>query len=176
MKTLISINAKLSLLTFLLLLGFVPISALAQSTLNASGGSQTLASGVFDYSIGEMAVVSTHSNAEITITQGLLQMEASSLGVSDQFFSEQNMRIYPNPVRNELYIQPLLEGSGELSIQLFDLQGRHIMQKNFYLQTGVEKQELDLSFLQEATYMLNVQFSHGQNTYRQTYKVIKSNH
>ena len=176
MKTLIKTNSKLSLLIFQLLLGFVPVNALAQATLNASGGSQALSSGIFDYSIGEMAVVSTHSNSAITVTQGLLQIESTSLGVLDHLFTDKNMRIYPNPVKNELYIQPLLESSGELSVQLFDLQGRHIMQKNFYLQTGMEKQELDLSALQEATYMLNVQFSHGQNNYRQTYKIIKSSH
>ena len=159
---------------FLILLGFVSYGVQAQSIINASGGSNTLSNGIFDYSIGEMTVISTHSTSDITVTQGLLQMEATSLGVSDQLFTDQNLRIFPNPVKTELFLQPAMDGSGELSVQLFDLQGRHILQKDFFLQTGSERQQLDLSALQEATYMLNVQFSHGKKLYRQTYKVLKS--
>lgn len=164
----------LKLFVFFVLFGFSPISITAQSTLNASGGSQTLSSGIHEYSIGEMMLVSTKSTPDLTVTQGLLQIESSSLGVSQEVFSKQELAVFPNPTNNTLYIKPGLQSSGELSVQLFDLLGRRILQKTFFLQTGLEKQKLDLTSLQEATYMLNVQFNHGKQSYRQTYKIIKS--
>ncbi|SEA35222.1 T9SS type A sorting domain-containing protein [Psychroflexus halocasei] len=146
----------------------------AQSTVNTSGGSNTLSIGAFDYSIGEMTVVSTQSNANITVTQGLLQVESSSLGTPEEILSDQDLTIYPNPTTDLLYIKPSLKGSGELSIKLYDLQGRRVSERTFYLETGLEKQKIDLSYLQEATYMLSVEFIHEQKNYRQTYKIVKS--
>lgn len=174
MKKLTQISFKMNHIGLLALLGFLPFSITAQSTLNATGGSQTLSSGTYDYSVGEMMVISTQSNAVITVTQGLLQIEDPSLGVSQSVFSNHNLKVYPNPVDNILYIKPDLQGAGELTVKLFDLHGRRILQKNFSLQTGLEKQQLNLSTLQQATYMLTVQFDRGKQSYRQSYKIIKS--
>ncbi|TQD40279.1 T9SS type A sorting domain-containing protein [Haloflavibacter putidus] len=167
-------TTKITILFVCILAVLFSSSIRAQTTINASGGSENLAGAIHQYSIGEMMVVDTHSNGNITVTQGLLQIGSDYLDVSEEIFSSQNLTIYPNPVKNVLYLEPILEGSGELSVQLFDLQGRRIMQQKFFLQTGLEKQELDLSTLSEATYMLNVKFNKGQKNYRQTYKVVKT--
>lgn len=159
-----------------IMLGLLPNTLKAQTTLNTTGGSQTTTEGTFDYSIGEMTVVSTQSNADITVTQGLLQPESATMGVDKEILLDQNLTVFPNPAKNSLHIKPALNGAGELAVQLFDLHGRLILQKSFSLHTGLEKQELDLSSLQEATYMLDVQFKHGKQNYRQTYKIIKSGH
>ncbi|MDT0294607.1 T9SS type A sorting domain-containing protein [Mesonia ostreae] len=174
MEILSKLHFKINYIGLIILFGFLPFSVAAQSNLNATGASQTLAIGTYDYSVGEMMVISTQSNAEITVTQGLLQIEDTSLGVSETTFSNQNLKIYPNPVDNILNIKPDMQGAGELSVQLFDIHGRRILQKKFSLQTGLEKQQLDLSSLQQATYMLNVQFNRGKQSYRQSYKIIKS--
>lgn len=174
MKNFKKINVNISFILFLIILGFVPYGISAQSTLNTSGGSKVLSVGVFDYSIGEMMVVSTQNNADITVTQGLLQVESSSLGISEEILSDRDLTVFPNPTTDVLYIKPSLEGSGELLVELFDLQGRRISQRSFYLRTGLEKQKIDLSYLQEATYMLSVKFVHAQKSYRQTYKIVKS--
>ncbi|MDN6310296.1 MAG: T9SS type A sorting domain-containing protein [Flavobacteriaceae bacterium] len=167
-------NLNISFILFSVIFGFVFNDISAQSTVNTSGGSNTLSIGAFDYSIGEMTVVSTQSNANITVTQGLLQVESSSLGISEEILSDQDLTIYPNPTTDLLYIKPSLEGSGELSIKLYDLQGRRVSERTFYLKTGLEKQKIDLSYLQEATYMLSVEFIHAQKNYHQTYKIVKS--
>lgn len=167
-------NNKTKVIFLSMLVGLFSYGIMAQTTINASGGSESLAGGIHQYSIGEMMVVDTHSNGNITVTQGLLQIGSEYLEVSEEVFSNQNLAIYPNPVKNILYLEPDLEGSGELSVQLFDIQGRRILQKKFFLQSGLEKQELDLSNLSEATYMLNINFAHGEKQYRQTYKVVKT--
>lgn len=169
-------NASLKLGGFLIMALFLGSYAVtAQNTLNASGGSQSISSGTFDYAIGEMTLVSTQSNGSITVTQGLLQSGSSSLSTPEAVFSDQNLKIFPNPVKNSLYINPAMGMAGELSIELFDLHGRRILQKAFFLQSGLEKQELDLSSIQVATYMLSVQFKNGEKIFRQSYKIIKNN-
>lgn len=174
MEILSKLHFKINYIGLIILFGFLPFSVAAQSNLNATGASQTLAIGTYDYSVGEMMVISTQNNSQITVTQGLLQIEDPSLGVSQSVFSKQDLKFYPNPVDNILNIQPDLRGAGELSVQLFDLHGRRLLQKKFSLQTGLEKQQLDLSSLQQASYMLNVQFNHGKQSYKQSYKIIKS--
>lgn len=175
MKTQNTISIKLFKLRYVLLavlLGSFSLSA--QSTLNTSGGSQSVATGSFDYSIGEMTVVSTQSNTNLTVTQGLLQVESSTLGLPEILISNQELSVFPNPVENILNIKPYFKSAGELLIQLFDIQGKRILQKTFHLQSGLEQQELDLSTLSDASYMLNVQFNKGTQNHRQTYKIIKA--
>lgn len=173
MKFFTELNSKVCFIALLMVIWVMPNSLEAQTTINASGGSQSISGGIYEYSIGEMTVVSTQSNANITVTQGLLQIDYSYLGVKEEPFSDQNLVVFPNPAENILHIKPSLNGSGGLSVKLFDLQGRLILQKVFFLQTGLEKQDLNLSSLQEGTYMLNVQFNHGKQSYHQNYKIIK---
>lgn len=175
MKTHNTISIKLFKLSYVLLVVFLGCFSLnAQTVLNASGGSQSVSTGSFDYSIGEMTLVSTESNANLTVTQGLLQVESTTLGIPEIPISNQELSVFPNPVENILNIKPYFKSSGELSIQLFDIQGKRILQKTFHLQIGLERQELDLSTLSDGSYMLNVQFNKGTQNHRQTYKIIKA--
>ena len=173
MKKNIKTNLKISLSFLFLLLVSIPTVVIGQSVINASGGSHSFSGGVFEYSIGEMTEISTERNDEIIVTQGLLQIEDVSLGVPEESFSIQNLTVYPNPTKGELHIKPSLGKSGELSLKLYDLLGRIVVNRNVYLQTGQEQQVLDLSSLSEATYMLNIEFFHGKERYLSSYKILK---
>ena len=158
---------------FLLLTVFLPASINGQEVINSAGGSHSFSGGVYEYSIGEMTVISTERNDDLIVTQGLLQVEDVSLGVPEDSFLIQDLTVYPNPTKGMLHIKPSLGKSGELSLKLYDLLGKLVLDRNFYLQTGKEEQELDLSFLSEATYMLNVEFLHGRERYFNSYKILK---
>ena len=151
----------------------MPTSINGQSVINASGGSHSFSGGVYEYSIGEMTEISTERNDDIIVTQGLLQIEDVSLGVPEESFLIQSLTVYPNPTMGKLHIKPSLGKSGELSLKLYDLLGSLVLDRNVYLQTGEEEQELDLSFLSEATYMLNIVFLHGKERYLSSYKILK---
>ena len=168
-KTTLKIGLKL----LLLLLVVLPTTILGQSVINASGGSHSFSGGVHEYSIGEMTEISTERNDEMIVTQGLLQIEDVSLGISEESSLIQGLMVYPNPTKGMLHIKPSLGKSGELSLKLYDLLGSLVLDRTFHLQTGQEEQELDLSFLSEATYMLNVEFLHGKERYRNSYKILK---
>lgn len=140
---------------------------LAQSTLNAAGGGATIGGNSYDYSVGEMAVVSTASTATLVVTQGLLQPQpATPDATSNLIISENQLSIYPNPTTAILNLQPQFTTGGILSIQLVDMNGRMIQKKEIKLANGSETQKLDISSYATGNYLLNVQFENHRNTYK----------
>lgn len=166
-------NPKQGFGILLLLLVFLPFGSVAQSVINASGGSHMFSGGVYEYSIGEMTLVSTEIGSDIIVTQGLIQIEDVSLGIQNEPFLIQGLSVYPNPTKNKIYITPSLGKSGTLSLKLFDLLGRLVLEKKSLLETGQEEQQLDLSLLSDATYMLNVEFLWENERYHNSYKILK---
>lgn len=150
-----------------------PFVAAAQTTLNASGNSGTIAGNLYAYSIGEMVLVSTETSTNLVVTQGVLQASGGTMGVAENTFLAESLSLYPNPVENTLYLQPALPGGGELSVGLFDLRGRRLLQSKMDLHTGSERQELDLSTLQEGTYLLKATLQQDNRTYEHSFKVLK---
>ncbi|HET8808764.1 MAG TPA: T9SS type A sorting domain-containing protein [Flavobacteriaceae bacterium] len=157
------------------LVGFVffPNGINAQSTLNASGGSANIAGNLYAYSIGEMLLISTETSASFIVTQGVLQAHGDLLDVEENPLLDEGLSLYPNPVANTLYLHPTFPGGGELSLRLFDLRGRLIMKHKINLQTGMERQQLNLYFLQEGTYILQANLQQGKRTYEHSFKILK---
>jgi hypothetical protein len=58
-------------------LALISSDAFCQHTLNVSSHSAAIKGLTFDYSIGEMTLVSTERNANLIVTQGLLQPSGS---------------------------------------------------------------------------------------------------
>lgn len=166
-------NPKWEVSILLLLLIGLPVTLFGQSVINASGGSHMFSGGVYEYSIGEMTLISTEIGSDIIVTQGLLQIEDVSLGVEDQSILIQGLSVYPNPTKNTVFIKPSMGKSGTLSLKLFDLLGRPVLEKKSFLETGQEEQQLDLSLLSDATYMLHVEFLRENRRYHNSYKILK---
>lgn len=145
----------------------------AQRTINATGGTGSISGDIFSYSIGEMILVSTASAGNNFYTQGLLQNDDVNLKVHDNQYLAEGLELYPNPAANIVYLQPSFEGGGKLSLQLFDLRGRLVKQLDEHLQSGFEKQNLDVSNLQEGTYLLQAVLNQEGKRYRHTFKIVK---
>lgn len=162
---------KLKIITFCLLLASG--AAYGQSTLNATGGGGTIAGNTYDYSIGEMTLVSTESGSNIIITQGLLQptKDQTPDAVNDIIITQDQLTIYPNPSSAVVNIQPTFDKGGTMNILLLDATGKTIQRQEYKLANGNEKQEIDISSLANGNYMLNINFGKAKNTY----KVQKAN-
>lgn len=145
----------------------------AQTILNASGGSGDIAGNLYAYSIGEMVLVSTETSSSFTVTQGVLQAKSTTMGVEETSFLEDGLALYPNPVKNTLYLQPALPGGGELALWIFDLNGQLVMKEKINLQSGTERQQLNLSALQEGNYLLYANLQQEEEIYEHTFKIIK---
>ena len=158
------------------LLALVPFCSNAQSTVNASGGSVSIGGDLFAYSVGEMVLVGSASSGQLLVTQGVLQADADiSVSLPEGTISEVRLLVYPNPVDNILYLQPEMEQGGELSMRLFDVNGRVILDGDVRLGSGNERQEIDMASLAEGSYFLRTALRQGDQTYNKVFKIIKSN-
>ncbi|MEO7081517.1 MAG: T9SS type A sorting domain-containing protein [Flavobacteriales bacterium] len=159
----------------LALFALLPICAQAQSTVNASGGSGTIAGNLYAYSIGEMVLVSTATSAQINVTQGLLQADGElTVGLREDTLVAGQMTLYPNPVDNILYLQPELAQGGELTMQLYDMNGRLIVDQEVRLSSGTERQEIQMASLAEGSYFLRTALRQGEQTTHKAFKIIKA--
>lgn len=143
------------------------------STLNAAGGSKTIAGNTHEFSIGEMALVSTFSGAGIIVTQGVLQPGNTITGIDDRAFFEGNLSLFPNPAEDQVFLQPSFGAGGRLSYELYDALGRVLRQATATLTTGKEKQTLVLKNLAASTYTLRISFQQKGKTYTTAYKIQK---
>lgn len=160
----------------LALLALVPFCSNAQTSVNASGGSATIGGELFAYSIGEMVLVGSSNSGQVLVTQSELQADAGmSVSLPEETIAEGRLVVYPNPVDNILYLQPEMEQGGELSMRLFDVNGRLILDGDVRLGSGNERQEIDMASLTEGSYFLRTAMRQGDQTYNKLFKIIKSN-
>ena len=160
----------------LVLLALVPLCINAQTTVNASGGSATIDGDLFAYSVGEMVLVGSASSGQLLVTQGMLQAEPDmSVPLPEGTISKVCLLVYTNPVDNILYLQPEMEQGGELSMRLFDVNGRVILDGDVRLGSGNERQQIDMASLAEGSYFLRTALRQGDQTYNKVFKIIKSN-
>lgn len=158
------------------LLALVPFCSSAQSTVNASGGSASIGGDLYAYSVGEMVLVGSASSGQLLVTQGVLQADVDmSVSLPEETIAEGRLVVYPNPVDNILYLQPEMEQGGELSMRLYDVNGRLILDGDVRLGSGNERQEIDMASLAEGSYFLRTAMRQGDQTYNKVFKIIKSN-
>lgn len=163
-----------SLCALLAALLLAPANASAQNTVNASGGTGTIGGDTYAYSIGEMAVVGTASNGNLTVTQGVLQAGADiGTAVQESSPAGDRLALYPNPVADQLFLQPAAQGGTLLHFRLLDAAGRLLLQREVPLATGNERQRIDMEDLAGGTYFLKADLLHGTEHHAQTFKVIK---
>lgn len=171
------------LLSIFMLAGlFLSAESKAQQTLNVSGHSARIGQYTFDYSIGEMSLVSTERANSLIITQGFLQPgafngnqsdlgdEPALSGISDQ------IRVYPNPTQNILHVVTEEWVVGDFALQLLDAAGRILSIREGQVAVGMNHFSLDLQSFAGGTYylMLRKPGQDGQShTY--SYKIQKLN-
>ncbi len=145
------------------------------SIINSSGGGGVINSQRFDYSVGEMTVVSTFTSASLVVTQGVLQPPASGEGVPQVNPLQSGLSVYPNPASDVVYLQPSLGQNTKLEYDLLDVSGKVILGNAANLQTGNEKQSLRVSGLPAGSYILRVTATQKGETFSGTYKIQKLN-
>ncbi|MCW3121190.1 MAG: hypothetical protein JWQ38_682 [Flavipsychrobacter sp.] len=146
------------LLVPLMLLGAVTIRAqsVGPTAINAAGNSAVIGTNRFDWSVGEMSMVSTFTTPGIIITQGVLQpSEKDHTGVPTTTLSKQ-LQVFPNPASSVVNISYDAPSSGTLNYKLLDMQGRVVTQKALQVKPGTTKEQITIAGLACATYMLSI--------------------
>ena len=137
----------------------------AQQAIAATGFDATGSGGSSSYSVGQIDYSAKGANNEIT--EGLQQpYEIVTLAVSDNGNVEKNISLYPNPVKDVLFVDFNQEKFSNSTYQLYDAQGKLIKNGNF----SQKKNELNFSMLPASVYIIRI-FS--DNKMVKTFKIIK---
>mgnify|MGYP000976033121 CR=1 FL=1 len=172
---------KIIKLVSLVFFSAISQSAFCQNTLNVSSHSATINGATFDYSIGEMTLVSTERNANLIVTQGLLQPNYSRIAtqaqpVNTQIASSDKIKVYPNPTENILNVESFENAEAEISYQLFDATGKVILNRLIMSQAGSNKLTLDLKNYASGSYYLMIRKPNENGILENfSYKIQKTN-
>jgi len=116
-----------SILLYLLCCGAVT-SVSAQQVIS-SGGASAVGTGVqLSWTIGE-TVIETFTGSSAILTQGFHQTRLTITAVDPTLFPGLEVSVYPNPVSTQLRVKISGERIQNLSYQLFNAEGKAILNK-----------------------------------------------
>jgi len=149
--------------------------SLGPSTVNCGGGYHVLDYDEYEWSIGEMTMVTTFTNPSIVVTQGVLQpFDIFITGVGNTTVLNGQIKVFPNPANSEVNLQYTAPADGTLSYSLLDMDGKLIKSNTAGVVSGTTTEQINVSELACATYMLEVTVNHGNSASEKTsYKIQK---
>ena len=158
---------KTSILTAFVVFGF-SMASFAQKNTVTSGGEATGSGGTVSYSIGQIDYTQ-QSGSNGNVNQGLQQpYEIFIVGIDDNKEISLEMVLYPNPTDSDIKLKIDQAFVGNLTYQLFDLNGRQLVnEKIINAVTSIRT-----STLSSATYFLHVS---DETQVIKTFKIIKNN-
>ena len=142
-------------------------------TLNATGGTGTIGSTEFDWSIGEMTLVSTFTTSGVIVTQGVLQPSDAMEGIPVNNALKDQLKVFPNPASTEVNIQYTAQTQGTLAYRLLDMNGKVFDKQTIQVTQGANAGQVNVKELACAAYMLEVTLTAGESTERTSYKIQK---
>jgi len=164
---------------------FLGLLAMAQSAypsvVNIAGKSASVGNYNIEWSVGESAAINIMDNSDLYVfTNGLLQYNVENQTEINKIasFLPNEIRVYPNPVRNELSINILHASKGNHQIVLLDEKGTKLKDK-IIKYTGMGALEnWNLSGLKAGQYFLNIRQTDGVTgklIKKGAYKILKIN-
>ena len=167
---------------FVLLIGLPNTrgQSIGPSILNSTGGTRTVGTSEYDWSVGEVAIVSTFygpKDKNIIVTQGVLQNELSAPEKEANTTLAQHLLVFPNPASSLINLQYSSTSAGILSYRLMDMSGKVIMNSSREINQGMTAEQLNIGQLAVASYLLEVTFKdNSSNTEaKSSYKIEKLN-
>ena len=155
----------------LLLVGIVCLSFnsfQAQESVHGSGGNATGSGGSVSYSLGQV-LYTTASGTTGSTAAGVQQpFEIQTVLGNENFNISLEMVVYPNPTTNLLMLEVKNYGLENLEYQLFDLNGRLIVDEKINTETTT----ISMEQYPSAVYLLKVI---DNNKEIKTFKILKNN-
>ena len=141
------------LIAFLMLIPFFgfTITIYAQEAVSTAGNYGKTTSGSLSWTVGE-PVIETITDGTNTLTQGFQQSKLTVTTINDLKVSGIELSVYPNPTHDFLSIEVKADKQRDFQINLFDINGKLILQK---MMTG-NKQTIKMQNYKSATYILKV--------------------
>jgi len=142
------------------------------ATLNVTGGSKVIGTQEFDWSVGEMTMVSTFTASNVIVTQGVLQPSADRTSVPNTQGLTSHLQVFPNPASSLVSFRYTSATEGTLDYRLIDMTGKVISSQTIAVMQGTNEQQVDLTRLACASYFLEIT-THTPGTETISYKVQK---
>jgi hypothetical protein len=152
----------------------VNAQSIGPATLNATGGSKIIGTNEFDWSVGEMTMISTFTTSNVIVTQGILQPSDAMTGVPHTSILADHLQVFPNPVSSVITIHYSSPAAGTLEYRLLDMTGKVMANQTVEINQGINDQQIDMSSLACAAYILEVT-TYTQGTESISYKIQKIN-
>ena len=148
--------------------------SIGPSTLNAAGKTAVISGDEFEWSVGQMALVSTFTNPSIIVTQGVLQPDDNlPSGVPNYTPLAKQLQVFPNPATSVVNIKYSSQGQGTLSYRLLDMGGKLINTQTINVTQATTTEQVNISELACATYMLEVTVNSGTDAGSISYEIQK---
>jgi len=153
----------------------------APYAINIAGNQVTKGNYSVEWSVGESAAINIMDNSDrYLFTNGLLQFSVQNQTENNLVasFLTNEIRMYPNPVKNELYINILHASKGNDMIELLDEKGVKLKEK-IVVYNGMGALEIwNLAGLKAGQYFVNIRHTHpvtGRLIKKGAYKILKIN-
>jgi hypothetical protein len=149
-------------------------------TVNVSGESASFDKYRFEWSLGESVAITTMENSNLLVTNGFLQFNVQNQPAANlvKSFLSDEIRVYPNPVKNILEINILHANKGKHQIELLDAKGGKIKEVQLVYDGMGALEKWNLSGLPTGQYILNIRQMHpvnGRVVKKRAYKILKVN-
>ena len=152
------------LLIATLLLG--AFQAQAQEAVATAGGDASGTNGNVSYTVGQV-VYTTNTGTTGSVAQGVQQpFEIQTVLGAENFNINLQLAVYPNPTTNWLQLEVRNTDFANLSYQLFDLNGKMILNEKITAETS----SIQMERLPAAIFLLKVV---SNNKEVKTFKIIK---
>jgi hypothetical protein len=149
----------------------ISLNIKAQQIINSAGGQGSTLSQQHDYSIGEMAVISTANSNNLIVTQGLLQPQEIKENAMANFSFD--MVCYPNPTADIINMQMDIDTDATLVWSLYDAAGK-LLQSNYKSVTqGSQINSINLKNYATGNYVLQVAVVHSNKMHKKNFNIQK---
>lgn len=147
--------------------------SITPATLNAVGGTAIIGANEFDWSVGEMTMVSTFTASTIVVTQGMLQPTEMATTDINEVIWPMRLTVFPNPASSIVNINYSSTRPATIQYRLMDMTGKVLLTGICETKTGISTEQLNISQFACATYALAITVSNEQGTKTTTYKIEK---
>lgn len=167
---------KIYLITTFLLAFIIPTQAqigLEMHTISSASNSYSSSSIKLDWTIGELAAVTTISGNNYTLTQGLHQPDKFTVGINDFELQNFSINLYPNPAVSQINLDLIGNIGSDVVIKIYDATGRIVIPAHSVkLFQDITPTQIDVSTLAQGAYFIEI--SSENKNFRTAISFIKS--
>lgn len=129
----------------------IQAQSLPAQVISTSGDNFMKSNGSLEWTLGEI-MIETYTRPVGFLTQGFQQ--PSNVTITDIETVEKGIAVYPNPVRDVLYVK--ITETGNYTLELFNLQGQKVVNEQVAVHTTDYIREVDVQELSIALYLLRI--------------------